>query len=140
MKSRKKRQPRPPSPSEHEIQCAFEQWWQMFSRIRGIDPRLGFAIPNGGHRHYAVAAKLKAEGVKAGILDWFFAAPRHSFHGLFIEFKADTGTVRPHQLEVVTLLRAQNYNVVVAWTLEEAIKATTVYFSPLSGEIDRHPV
>jgi hypothetical protein len=29
-----------------------------------------FSVPNGGHRHPAVAAKMKATGVSSGVPDW----------------------------------------------------------------------
>jgi hypothetical protein len=46
------------------------------------------AIPNGGHRHKAVAGKLKATGAKAGVLDVFCPVPRvtdreYGFNTLF---------------------------------------------------------
>jgi hypothetical protein len=53
-----------------------------------------FAIPNaggysGGYKANVIRAKrLKAMGVKAGVLDTFLAVARHGFHGLFMEFKA----------------------------------------------------
>ena len=46
-----------------------------------------FAIPNGGHRHKAVAAKLKAEGVRPGVPDLCLPVARGLHHGLYIELK-----------------------------------------------------
>lgn len=45
------------------------------------------AIPNGGLRNKPEALKLKAEGVKPGILDICLPIPRHCAHGLYIECK-----------------------------------------------------
>jgi hypothetical protein len=47
-----------------------------------------FAIPNGGHRVKAVAAKLKAEGVRAGVPDICLPSPRGEYKGLYLELKA----------------------------------------------------
>ena len=72
--------------SEHEHQKKVIAWAEIRS-IQIPELRLLFAIPNGGHRYKAVAAKLKAEGVKAGVPDIFLPVPRGLFHGLFIEMK-----------------------------------------------------
>lgn len=131
MSKNKKLSLRPPHPTEHEVQSTFAEWWSYFCKFKGLDHRLGFAIPNGGMRNKAVAGKLKAEGVKKGVPDWLFAVPHHTFHGLFIEFKTYGGKVRDDQLELATLLRQQGYNVIIAWSVEEAIHATKVYFSQI---------
>ena len=73
---------------EHKIQVALCQW---LAAVHTVEYALTFAVPNGGHRHVAVAAKLKAEGVKRGVPDLFMAVPRGDKHGLFIELKTEKG-------------------------------------------------
>lgn len=46
-----------------------------------------FAIPNGGARNPATAAKLKATGTKKGVSDMMLPVARHGKHGLFLELK-----------------------------------------------------
>jgi len=46
-----------------------------------------FAIPNGGHRNKAVAGRMKAEGVLAGVWDLMLTVPRGQWAGCFIETK-----------------------------------------------------
>jgi hypothetical protein len=50
--------------------------------------KLIYHVPNGGHRHKAVAAKLKGQGVKAGVPDLVLPMARGGHFGLYIEFKA----------------------------------------------------
>jgi hypothetical protein len=50
-----------------------------------------FAIPNGGQRHKAVAAKLKAEGVSPGYPDIALDWPSRDYHGFVLSSK---GTAR----------------------------------------------
>ncbi len=50
------------APLEDQEQVALVNWL----KIRGIRYH---ATPNGGHRHVAVAKKLKAQGVQAGVPD-----------------------------------------------------------------------
>jgi hypothetical protein len=47
--------------------------------------------PNGGHRHKAVAAKLKLMGTKRGFPDLVFYHPVGKWSGLVIEAKARKG-------------------------------------------------
>jgi rhodanese-related sulfurtransferase len=47
-----------------------------------------YHVPNGGQRHKAVAAKLKEQGVKAGVPDLVLPMARGGYFGLYIEFKA----------------------------------------------------
>lgn len=78
------------------------------------------AVPNGGARHPAVAAKLKAEGVKAGVPDLFLPAPRCSAHGLYIELKAKGGKVSDKQRTMMAALARQGYACIVAYGWENA--------------------
>ena len=56
-----------------------------------------FAIPNGGLRNIKVAAKLKREGVKAGVADLFIAMSNGIYNGLFIEVKVGKNRQQPNQ-------------------------------------------
>ena len=106
-------------PSEHEEQSALMRWAELAAHQ---EPDLGllFAIPNGGHRHPSVAAALKREGVKSGVPDLFLPVVRAPFPGLFIELKAQSGTLSPTQKRWGDLLRAQGYAYAVAFGWEEA--------------------
>lgn len=72
-----------------------------------------FHVPNGGQRHTAVAAKLKGQGVKAGVLDLFLPVPRFGRHGLWIEMKTATGTLSKSQKDWAEFLRGAGYRVEV---------------------------
>lgn len=47
-----------------------------------------YAIPNGGTRSAREGARMKAQGVKAGVSDLHLPIARGGFHGLWIELKA----------------------------------------------------
>jgi hypothetical protein len=75
-----------------------------------------YHVPNGGHRVKAVAAKLKAQGVKAGIPDLVLPMARGGYFGLYIEFKATPpydAAVSESQHERIRKLNAQGYLAVV---------------------------
>ncbi len=87
--------------------------WAGFAAGRWPELALMHAIPNGGHRNKVTAAKLKAEGVKAGVPDVFLPVPRGQWHGLYIEMKTPTGRVRKNQKQWLRRLHGQGYQVAV---------------------------
>jgi hypothetical protein len=95
----------PSQPDEHEIQVAF------FANIddegeQKRRPALAFvfAVPNGGKRAPAVAAKLKAEGVRRGVPDVWCPVPRDRYCGLVIEFKRPGAATTPEQADWLAAL------------------------------------
>lgn len=89
-----------------------------------------FAIPNGGERNPIVAAKLKAEGVKAGVPDIFLpcsgaegkAADGNSYWhpGLFIELKVKKNKLSKEQGEYVRALTEAGFVVMICYGWEAA--------------------
>ena len=63
------------------------------SRLHG---RL-FAVPNGGRRDATTAAKLKAEGVVAGVADLILLKSNRDYGALLIEMKTLKGRQRDSQ-------------------------------------------
>jgi hypothetical protein len=61
--------------------------WAVLHEDRVPELQGLFAVPNGGKRHVIVAKKLKAEGVKAGVLDVWLPVSRAGYHGLVMEMK-----------------------------------------------------
>ena len=86
-----------------------------------------FAIPNGGERHPAVAARLKAEGVKPGVPDLFLPVARGGHHGLWIEMKAGRNRSTANQLAWAERLRGQGYRVEVCYGAEAALAVLVEY-------------
>lgn len=60
-------------------------WLKLQHPLAG---KLAYHVPNGGHRLKSVAAKLKGQGVKAGVSDIVLPMARGGYFGLYIEFKA----------------------------------------------------
>jgi len=105
--------------SEHDEQVALITWCRYHvGRWPELD--LLFAIPNGGHRHPAVAGKMKAEGVRAGVPDLFLPVSRGLWNGLFLELKTATGRWTPEQREWICRLEGQGYRAEVCKGWEAA--------------------
>jgi hypothetical protein len=113
-------------PTEHDEQAALVEACLL---LEGHHPELAllFAIPNGGERHIAVAARLKAEGVKAGVPDLFLPVARGGCHGLWIEMKVGRNRLTANQLAWVERLRGQGYRVEVCYGYEAALAVLLEY-------------
>ena len=114
--------------TEHDEQAHLFAWAAM---AQGTHPELAllFAIPNGGQRHPAVAAQLKAEGVKPGVPDVFLPVARGKFHGLFIEMKVRPNKPTAEQAQWIEVLRYYGYSAVVCYGAQEAINAIKAYLT-----------
>ena len=78
-----------PAISEAALQTSIVAWLRLC-----VTPWT-FAVPNGGLRDKAVAGRLKAQGVKAGIPD--IGVPLRHGKILWIEVKAPGGRLSPEQ-------------------------------------------
>lgn len=79
-------------------------------------------------------AKFKQMGCVAGFPDLFIACPKISkcfdtqdLHGLFIEFKTETGKLSPAQKDIAIRLSGAGYQVSVCRSLDEFIKTVNEY-------------
>jgi hypothetical protein len=108
---------------EHDLQVECVNWF------RKTYNDLIFAIPNGGARNVITGAKLKAEGVLAGVPDLFVAKSNQFYAGLFIEMKAEKGSVSDVQKAVIQQLRDANYCVAVCKSLIDFQEIIRNYFS-----------
>lgn len=114
--------------SEHEIQVAyFANVNDPSEQLRRPALALMFAVPNGGHRALAVAAKLKAEGVKRGVPDVWGPFPRGRYCGLVIEFKRPGETTTPEQADWLAALARVGWDAQLHTIATEAFRETCAY-------------
>jgi len=113
--------------SEHDEQVAFIAWTELQKQVYPHVNRF-FAVPNGGQRHKAVATKMKAEGVKAGVPDLLLLLPRGGYHGLVIEMKYGKNNITDSQSDWLDFLASQGYYTAICWGCDEAIQATVDYY------------
>ncbi len=114
-----------PSESDEQI-CLFE--WAEVMQGQIPELRLLFHIPNGGYRNKVTAARMKAEGVKAGVPDLFLPVARKGAHGLFIEMKKRKGgKVREEQYVWGKALQFEGYQFNVCFGADEARRTICEY-------------
>lgn len=108
---------------EHNEQAALFNWAKYYETKCKL-LKMMFAIPNGGHRHKAVAAKMKAEGVKAGVPDIFLAVQWSvcgiPIPGLFIEMKIGKNKPTQSQAEWIRKLEEGGYQCKVCYSWIDA--------------------
>ena len=124
MKPRRK-----PRQTEHAMQCAVIQACRYLEREHP-EVKYLFSVPNGGHRHIAVAAKLKASGVKSGVPDLFLPLPISGRSaGLWIEMKAPGGTVTQNQDDYLRFLSEVGFLTKVCYSSQAAVDEIRGYLA-----------
>lgn len=105
--------------------------WAELNRQKYPMLRVLHSCPNGGLRHPAVAAQLKAEGVKPGVPDLFLPFPSNGYNGMFLEMKRRVGgRLSDEQKLWRNMLSEYGYLVVVAAGWEVAKDAIIEYLTP----------
>ena len=113
-----------PKDEEHKIQVSMVEWFRM--KYPSMRHNL-FAVPNGGRRDAVTGAKLKAEGVLAGVADLILLKSNHRYGALLIETKTKKGTQSDSQKEWESKIVKDGYKYVVCRSLEEFIAVVTDY-------------
>lgn len=97
--------------SESDLQMALIRWSET-QMVKYPELKWFHAVPNGGKRDSREAMGLKAQGVKAGVLDLHLPVARGGYHGFMIELKKPGGKCdapRKEQGEYMEFLDAQGY-------------------------------
>ena len=119
-----------PVPTEAMEQTWLFQWAADMARLKYPELALMHHIPNGGSRNKVEAARLKGQGVKAGIPDIFLPVARGGYHGLYIEMKRQKGgIVSVDQKRMINALRLQGYCVQVCSGFQNAADFIEKYLS-----------
>ena len=121
-------------PTEHQEAVSFMV--ELALKDEAI-AKLIFHIANEGASSAARGAKLRREGVKAGVPDYFIPRAAHGFHGLFIELKKRKyAVVSSSQLAWIRALRAEGYAAEFAFGAEEALTILCRYLQGTLYERD----
>lgn len=89
--------------------------WAFMAHFYNMDNELCrvsdylFAIPNGGHRHAAVAVELQKQGVKPGVSDLMLPVKTKDFSGLWVEMKAGKNGLSEEQASWFMKMHTQGY-------------------------------
>jgi hypothetical protein len=92
-------------------------------------------LTRGDNRYFGKLAKMKRQGFRAGVPDYFLGLAAGDKHGLYIELKSLTGKTRPDQVTFLEEARANGYAGCFAYGADAAIEAVKIY---LSGGIVPH--
>ncbi len=115
---------RKPQEEEHLMQCACVRWFRYSHPDMA---ELLFAVPNGGRRDKVSGAKLKMEGVIAGVSDMLLLLPNKKSHGLCIEMKTPVGRQSESQKLWQFSVEAVGYQYSVCRSVEDFIETVEEY-------------
>ena len=121
---------------EHSLQVCCVHWF----RIQYPEyATLLFAVPNGGARNAITGARLKDEGVTAGVADLILLLPQWfttwrgekgcKYAGLCIEMKTPTGRQSPEQRAWQAAIEAQGYKYAIARDVLGFVKIIQEYIN-----------
>jgi hypothetical protein len=97
--------------TESHQQQALMTWHQ--AHLKDIpEMRRLFAVPNGGFRHISTAARMRAEGVRAGV--WDLCLP-DGLTNLWIEMKVKSNRLTDEQADWLMTSGSDNYAVAYDW-------------------------
>ncbi len=91
--------------------------------------KLMYHIPNGGYRNKAEAARLKVQGVKAGVPDIHLPVARGKYHSLYIELKAGNNKPTENQKIWLRELNKQGNAVSVCYGWHQAAETIKHYLN-----------
>ena len=117
MELQKQSKPRrKPSDEEHRIQSACVRWFRL--QYPKMKHNL-FAVPNGSKRDVIIGAKLKEEGVLAGVADLILLKSNRFYGALLIEMKTPEGRQSDTQKEWQQKITDDGFKYVIVRSLED---------------------
>lgn len=119
---------RHPDDEEHRIQSSCVRWFR--ARYPSMRHNL-FAVPNGGRRDKVSGAKLKEEGVLAGVADLILLKSNHFYGALLIEMKTSKGRQSDSQLSWQSSITRDGYKYVVCRSLDDFMREVKLYVSEI---------
>lgn len=111
---------------EHDLQAACVRWFRLAHPALA---RCLIAVPNGGRRDAVTGARLKAEGVVAGVADLLLLVPRGNYHGLCIEMKTAAGRQSEAQRRWQREVERQGYRYAIVRSAHEFIAEVGSYLA-----------
>ena len=115
-----------PSDDEHRIQVACVRWFKQ--QYPSFAHNL-FAVPNGGRRDAVTGARLKAEGVLAGVADLILLKSNRFYGALLIEMKTRKGKQQQTQREWQQKITADGYRYVICRSFDDFRREVNDYIA-----------
>jgi len=114
--------------NEANEQAAFFQWAAYNKELKWMHSSLNGAFLAGDKKQRAIQMnKLKAQGMKKGVLDIFLPKARGIYHGLYIEMKFGKNKMTDEQKEFALYHVNEGYCVFTCYSSGEAIETTELY-------------
>lgn len=113
---------------EEDLQIACFSWVALMVPMHPILKWM-VHVPNGGKRTKAEAGRLKAMGVKSGVLDVLLPRRHQGWQGLAIELKSATGRLSADQEAWLAAFDEDGYHTAVCRTIDEFMAAVNTFLA-----------
>jgi len=127
-------------PDEHTEQ---KNYFKLINSMMNKHPELilTHSVPNGSLRNKIIGSKLKAEGVKSGVLDISIPIPKHGYNGLYIEMKRLVKSeLSENQKFFLNYLNDLGYVAIVAKGAIQAFDYTKQYLAGYQLPVERYQI
>ena len=111
---------------EHRLQVVCVEWFRLLYPAHAL---LLVAVPNGGRRDAVTGARLKEEGVTAGVSDLVLFCPKGGWHGLLIEMKTVGGRQSAAQKQWQQAVEQMGYYYVICRSRQDFERVLTEYMN-----------
>ena len=108
-------------------QSIFE--WARLNTNKYPELRLMYSSANGGRRDLITAARLKREGVLAGVSDIHLPVPKGKYHSLWIELKIGNNKPTDKQKWWINEMTQYGHYACVTYGFDETIKIIEWYLN-----------
>ena len=113
---------------EHRLQCLCFAWFNLkYRQLKGIL----YAVPNGGSRNKIEAARMKDEGVTAGVSDLILQKSNRFYGCLAIEMKTKVGRQSESQKAWQRLMEANGNKYVICRSLDDFRREVEQYMEDI---------
>jgi len=114
--------------SEANEQTAFFEWAEYVNELKWMHSSLNGAFLAGDKVQRAIQMKkLKAQGMKNGVLDVFLPKAKGAYHGMYIEMKFGKNKMTDEQKKFAIDIAAEGYCIFTCYNSGEAIDAVKLY-------------
>jgi len=114
---------------EDNLQIACVSWFRLqYPNYIITSFPAGYVFEGDSTKRAIIGKRMKDMGYCVGIPDVFIPVARKFYHGLYVEFKAESNRLTQSQTIIIDKLMRENYYCAVCYSVESFMKTVNRYF------------